>query len=71
VCVRKPLANGGLIEIEAKKLAGFPEPNQAQKKKSEPLLHLNGLKYISNVPQMDLKCTPSNFKGSRRFDSPV
>ena len=39
----------------------FPEPSHI-KKKSEPFLHLNDLKYISNVPQMDLKCTPSNFK---------
>ena len=44
------------------KESGFAFQSQVISKKSEPFLHLNDLKYISNVPQMDLKCTPSNFK---------
>ena len=61
VYIRKPLVNGCLLEIEAKNLALLSRAKSYQKK-SEPFLHLNDLKYISNVPQMDLKCTPSNFK---------
>ena len=67
VYIRKPLVNGCLLEIEAKNLALLSRAKSYQKM-SEPFLHLNDLKYISNVPQMDLKCTPSNFKGSRRLE---
>ena len=49
----------------------FPEPSHAKQKMSESILHVNDLKYISHVPQMDLKCTPSNFIRSRRFSSPA
>ena len=61
VYIRKPRVNGCLLEIEAKNLALLSRAKSYQKK-SGPFLHLNDLKYISNVPQMDLKCTPSNFK---------